>query len=163
MHRFGLERHVAVGIEISVEVAAGLDPVEHLDAADLDHPVAAGRIEPGGFGVEDDFPHASNLSARRRVRDKRLFRATWLSVVDRSPPVSTTKSARARFSASGIWRARIESSFAAVMPGRASTRSRWTSAGAETTMTLSNASSPSVSNSKGNVEQERRRVGDGRR
>ena len=40
----GLERHVAVGIEISVEVAAGFDPVEHLDAADLDHPVAADRI-----------------------------------------------------------------------------------------------------------------------
>ena len=65
------------------------------------------------------------------------------------PPVSMTKSARARFSASGIWRARIASSLAAVMPGRASTRARWTSAGAETTMTLSNAASPPVSNSKG--------------
>ena len=38
-------------------MAAGLDPVEHLDAADLDHPVAARRVEPGGFGVENDFPH----------------------------------------------------------------------------------------------------------
>ena len=43
---------------------------------------------------------------------------TWPSVVDRSVPVSMTKSARARFSASGIWRARIESSFSAVIPGR---------------------------------------------
>ena len=55
--RFGLARHVALGIEISVEVPAGLDAVEHLDAADLDHAVAAGRVEPGGFGVENDFPH----------------------------------------------------------------------------------------------------------
>ena len=55
---FGFERHVALGIEISVEVAAGLDPVEDLDAADLDHAVAAGRVEAGGFGIEDDFPHA---------------------------------------------------------------------------------------------------------
>ena len=56
--RFGLARHLAIGIEISVEVAAGLDAVEDLDAADLDHAVAAGRIETGGFGIEYDFPHA---------------------------------------------------------------------------------------------------------
>ena len=58
VHRFGLERHVAFGIEISVEVAAGLDAIEDLDAADLDHAVAAGRVEASGFGIEDDLPHA---------------------------------------------------------------------------------------------------------
>ena len=62
--RLGLERHVALGIEISVEVAAGLDAVEDLDAADLDHAVAAGRVEPGGFRIEDDFPHAANYPRR---------------------------------------------------------------------------------------------------
>ena len=62
VHHLGLERHVAFGIEIGVEMAAGLDAVEDLDAADLDHPVAAGRVEPGGLGVEDDFPHERNLS-----------------------------------------------------------------------------------------------------
>ena len=44
-----------------MEGAAGLDPVEHLDAADLDHAVAAGRAQAGGLGVEDDFAHARLL------------------------------------------------------------------------------------------------------
>jgi hypothetical protein len=51
-------RHRAAGIEISVEGAAGLDTVEKLDAADLDHAVAGERIEPRRLGVEHDFPHA---------------------------------------------------------------------------------------------------------
>ena len=58
VHLLRFERHVALGIEVGVEMAAGFDAVDDLDAADLDHPVAAGRIEPGGFGVENDFPHA---------------------------------------------------------------------------------------------------------
>jgi hypothetical protein len=41
-----------------VEVAAGFDPVENLDATDLDHPIAAGRIQTRGFGIEHDFPHS---------------------------------------------------------------------------------------------------------
>ncbi len=45
-----------------MEVAARLDPIEHLDAADLDHAIAAGWIQSRGFGVEDDFPHSVNLS-----------------------------------------------------------------------------------------------------
>jgi hypothetical protein len=59
--QLGLGRHRAVGIEVSVEMAAGLDAVEHLDATDLDHAVAAGRIEPRGFGIEDDFPHRETI------------------------------------------------------------------------------------------------------
>jgi hypothetical protein len=39
------------------------------------------------------------------------------------------KSARARFSASGVWRARMASNFSGVISGRARTRARWTSAG----------------------------------
>ena len=63
VHHLRLERHVALGMEISVEMASGLDPVEHFDAADLDHAVAAARIEPGGFRVENDFPHRLDLSS----------------------------------------------------------------------------------------------------
>ena len=57
VHFLRLEGHVALGIEVSVEVTPGLDAVKNLDAADLDHAVAAERIEAGGFSVEDDFPH----------------------------------------------------------------------------------------------------------
>mmetsp|Transcript_3796 Transcript_3796/g.11720 ORF Transcript_3796/g.11720 Transcript_3796/m.11720 type:complete len:201 (+) Transcript_3796:1198-1800(+) len=52
-------------------------------------------------------------------------------------PVSRTKSARARFMASGNCRARIESSFSGVMPGRRSTRFLCSSSPAETTSTRS--------------------------
>ena len=61
VHCLGLEGHVALGIEISMEVAAGLDAVEDLDAADLDHAVAAQRVEARGFRIEDDFPHATQI------------------------------------------------------------------------------------------------------
>ena len=161
--RLGLERHVALGIEISVEVAAGLDPVEHLDAADLDHAVAAGRIEARGFGVEDDFPHARIYRPAASPRQARMSR-TWASVVDRSPPVSMTKSARRALLRVGhlAREDRVELGRASCRAARAPAP-RCTSAGAETTITLSNASSPPVSNSKRNVEQQRRRVAIGER
>ena len=57
----GIARHLALGIEVSVEVAAGFDAVEDLDAADLDHAVAALGIDAGGFGVEHDLAHGSCL------------------------------------------------------------------------------------------------------
>jgi hypothetical protein len=45
--------------------------------------------------------------------------------VDLKPmPVGTTKSARRRFSASGIWFFRMSANFWGVMPGRRSTRWR---------------------------------------
>ena len=68
MHRLGLARHRPAGIEIGVEGAAGLDPVEQLDAADLDHPVAAGRAEAGGLGVEDDFAHGESYESPPRAK-----------------------------------------------------------------------------------------------
>ncbi len=85
--------------------------------------------------------------------------STAARVSSRLPPVGMMKSARARFSASGICRARIASSFASVMPGRASTRARWISAGAETTTTLSTRFSPPVSNSSGTSNTHQRRIG----
>ena len=65
------------------------------------------------------------------------------------PPVGTRKSARAAFSASGHCLATIASNLSGVMPGRARTRARCTSAGAETTTTVSTRDSPPVSNSRG--------------
>src|SRR5947209_728649 len=148
MHRFCLERHLPLGIEIAVKLPPRFDAIVDFDATDLDHPVAADRVQPGGLGVEDDLPHVENYRLEPIPRQARMSR-TWRSVVDRSAPVSTTKSARRRFSSSGIWRARTDSSLAGLMPMRCSTRARWTSAGAEVTMTLSNSFSPSVSNSRG--------------
>src|SRR5690349_16567775 len=45
VHFLRFERHVALGIEVGMEVPPSLDPVEDLDAADLDHPIAAGWVE----------------------------------------------------------------------------------------------------------------------
>ena len=57
VHPGRLDRHRPLGIEVAVEGLAGRDVVEQLDAADLDDPVAVGRVEAGGFGVEDDLAH----------------------------------------------------------------------------------------------------------
>ena len=71
VHRLGLARHRPAGIEIGVEGAPGLDPVDQLDAADLDHPVAVLRAEAGGLGVEDDFAHGLDYESRAPRRGKR--------------------------------------------------------------------------------------------
>ena len=72
VHLFRLARHRPARVEIGMEGAAGLDPVEHLDAADLDHAVAAGRAEARGLGVEDDLAHPTPMNRRRR-RGKRGY------------------------------------------------------------------------------------------
>ena len=70
VHRLGFGRHVALGIDEAMELAPRRDAVEELDAADLDQPVAALRIEAGGFGVEHDLAHADRTSANsgRRIK-----------------------------------------------------------------------------------------------
>ena len=55
--RFGVARHLALGIEIGMEMPAGFDTVEHLHTADLDHAVTFGDLNSGGFGIENDFTH----------------------------------------------------------------------------------------------------------
>jgi hypothetical protein len=42
-----------------MELPARLGPIDHLDATDLDDPVATGRVEPGRVRVEDDLPHGA--------------------------------------------------------------------------------------------------------
>ena len=61
MDCFRVARHRPLGIEISVEMTARLDTIEHLYAADLDYAIAPACIQSRGFGVEDDFPHSVNL------------------------------------------------------------------------------------------------------
>ena len=97
VNRLRFVRHLALGIEICVEMPPGLDPVEDLDTTDLDHAVARGRVQSRGLGIEDDFPHAGKLSLVAETETSENV-AHLASVVDRSPPVSMTKSARRRFS-----------------------------------------------------------------
>ena len=58
----GFRRHIPVGIEIGVKRRAGRDAVEQLDAADFDEAMTLVGIQPGGFGVEDDFAHVYLLA-----------------------------------------------------------------------------------------------------
>ena len=57
VHGEGFRRHVALGIDVPMKGLPRRHAVENLDAADLDQPVAAQRIEARGFGIENDFAH----------------------------------------------------------------------------------------------------------
>ena len=59
VHGKGFRRHVALGIDVAVKGLPGRHAVEDLDAADLDQPIAAQRIEASGFGIENDFAHGA--------------------------------------------------------------------------------------------------------
>jgi len=50
-------RHLALGIDVTMEALAGGNLVVELDAADLDQPVALIGIESRRLGVQHDFPH----------------------------------------------------------------------------------------------------------
>src|SRR5262245_23953099 len=159
VHRECFCRHVAIGIEIAMEDPAAREPVHQLDAADLDQAVALQRIKTGRLGIEHDLAHRNSQAGEslspnhfRRLGIVATAASTALTCARAASKlweVSTTKSARRRFSASGICWARIASNFSAVMPGRSSTRARCTSGGADTTITASTRSSPPVSNSSG--------------
>ncbi len=142
-----LDRHVAFGIEIDVEGLPGRDAVEYLDAADLHQPVAGERVEARGLGVEHDLTHRDVPSAAlpaafppRRGHGRG------------HAPVSIRKSARRRFSRSGICRARIAANFSSVMPGRARTRARCTDSGAVTTHRRVDAALRPALEQQGDVE-----------
>jgi hypothetical protein len=47
----GRLRHIAFRVEITMECFAGREPVEELDATNLDQAISGKRIEPGGFGI----------------------------------------------------------------------------------------------------------------
>ena len=58
MHRERLDRHVAIGIEVAVEMPAGRHAVDQLDTANLHQPVPGTVAQAGCFGVKHDFAHA---------------------------------------------------------------------------------------------------------
>ena len=132
VHRERLGRHVALGVDVAVKGLPGRHAIENLDAADLDQPIAAQRIKAGGFGIENDFAHQRSgpgikaNQARRRGILATCCRMSRIRARTGSRPceVSTTKSARLRFSASGSCRARMASSFSPVMLSRARMRCR---------------------------------------
>ena len=73
MNRFRFARHVPIWIEISVEVTPRFDTVLDLDTADLDDAIACSGIEASGFSVENNFPHAPNLSAKQPESSENLM------------------------------------------------------------------------------------------
>jgi hypothetical protein len=48
-----------VGAQIAMKAAAGAAAIDQLDAADLDDAMPLLRLQPRGFGVEDDLPHGA--------------------------------------------------------------------------------------------------------
>jgi hypothetical protein len=150
--RFGGGRHVAIGIEIAVKSFTGRHPVDHLDAADFDQPVATARIESGGFRIEDDFTHYMSdmgllggsdkgrnplfCGARGDDRmDEALHRVAGFG--QRGAGVDDMVGKLALFRVGHLQREDPLRNFSSLIPGRASTRSRCIAAGAETTTTAS--------------------------
>ena len=66
VHRQGIGRDVAVGIDIAVEFSPGRHMVHQLDAGDLDDAVSVIRVEPGRFGIDHDLAHRHSLAYLRR-------------------------------------------------------------------------------------------------
>ncbi len=70
MHPKGFVGNVALGIDIDVKGLASRNRIQKLDAADLDDPMPLGRIETGGFRVEDDFPHLAFSVSAGNARER---------------------------------------------------------------------------------------------
>jgi hypothetical protein len=60
VHLGRAEVDLLVRIDVEVDGAAGRPPVDQLDGGDFDDAMVL-RVEAGGFGVEDQLPHASVL------------------------------------------------------------------------------------------------------
>ena len=48
---------LALGVDVAMEAVLRRPAIDELDAADLDDPMARGRLEARGFGIEDDLTH----------------------------------------------------------------------------------------------------------
>src|SRR5262249_20874623 len=115
VHCEGLRRHLALGVDVAVKGLSRRHAVEQFDAADLHQPIASQGIEACGMGVQNDVAHgrwvttAANQTRRRGILTTAARMSLICARTGSSPwDVSTTKSARFRFSASGICRARME-------------------------------------------------------
>src|SRR5690606_5551220 len=53
----------ALRIDVAVEVVSGQPAVDDLDAGDFDDSVAQGRVETGGFGIQNDLAHSVQTPA----------------------------------------------------------------------------------------------------
>ena len=57
MHVEGLDRHVAVGIDVLMIGVAGGDMIDQFDAADFNDAMAVQGIKPRRFRIQYHFPH----------------------------------------------------------------------------------------------------------
>src|SRR5690606_7785252 len=71
----GARIDIPLRIEVAVEMAAGRPPLDQLDAADLDDPVALGDLQARGLGVEDDLAQGAHGRPLRRA--SAAARASW--------------------------------------------------------------------------------------
>src|SRR5690606_20136950 len=101
VHRLGLGRHVAFGMEIGVKGPARLAAIDQLDASDLDQSMSRSGVEPRGFRIEDYLAHLMIQSGPYRARKQEVMARIWRCVSLFGRPVSMTKSARARLTRSG--------------------------------------------------------------
>ena len=70
---------VAFWVQVLMKVPAGVAAIEQFDATDLDDAVSLSELESGGFGIQNDLPHALALSLlasaslpQARYRSRRL-------------------------------------------------------------------------------------------
>ncbi len=76
-----VRRHVALRVEVVLEGLAARHVVDQLETADLDDAVAGARIEPGGFGIENDFTHAGGSGSPGRTAAAAICRPfAWPAV-----------------------------------------------------------------------------------
>src|SRR5688572_23798524 len=61
-------------IDVDLELTAGRQIVDQLDAADLYDTVARLGVEACGFGVEDNFAHGSVVPLAARMRERSASR-----------------------------------------------------------------------------------------
>ena len=57
MYRHGVRRDIALGVDVTMQLAAGRDVVDQFETGDLDDPVARLWIKSGGFGIDHDLAH----------------------------------------------------------------------------------------------------------
>src|SRR3546814_17304498 len=122
MHRLGLCRHVAFGMEIGVEGPARFAPVDQLDASDFDQSVPRPGIESRRFGVEDYLSHLTIQSGPYRARKQEAMARIWRCVSLFGRPVSITHSARARLPRPWVCKGRVALNGAEATPSDARAR-----------------------------------------
>src|SRR5436189_1355072 len=110
MHRKGFRGHVTFRVEVAMKMSPGRHTIDKLDAANLDETMTGVRVKARGLRIEHNLSHLRSANHFRRVGivaiAARIAR-TCARAASKPREVSTTKSARRRFSTSGICRARI--------------------------------------------------------